>query len=88
MASRTIYICDNCKAESEDSNDRKQWRTIKIENTDYSNNFYKNLLLCENCCEKLGIPKIKEPTQEQTLSIENRLYDIVCEIIQGNMQGG
>lgn len=85
MEKRT-YFCDVCGKEVAELKDLK---VITIGNGgDWSgcssyNRFevYKKFDMCLDCRTKIGAVLPEKPTVEERRSIENRLYDIVEEIV-------
>lgn len=87
---KRIYICDKCKKEIEETKElwRKpnEWKQVKIKWGQYDEREY---LLCDECCEKLGIPVIKQANSSSVKVQDNqntaqRLCDIIAEIIEEN----
>jgi hypothetical protein len=90
MTTATIKVCDVCKAEGRSDTEREKYNLfedIKIEfelHAPYSSRRpSKYYTLCEQCLAKIGVFKkvTNEEKAEQDLSIQNRLYNIVAEIV-------
>ncbi len=87
----TKYYCDKCKKEVPKSEDLDN---ITIESPYYGMSAFRNQTrkqfnLCVSCRDKLGMIKkivkddkiVLEPT-----NVKDRLYDIVCELVQEVVQ--
>lgn len=77
-----VFVCDKCKKESRDN---KEWETITITKP-YSSIYPQNTKtydLCRECAERVGIIKIEHAVKKEDYpSIEERLYEIVQEIVE------
>lgn len=91
MTTITIYKCDKCGIEARSDSDIalcNSFKPIKIEfdlGSPYSyRNPSKYYLLCQECLAKVGVAKKEtvEEMKEQEQSIQDRLYDIVAEIVE------
>jgi len=80
------HICDSCKKEevTHSSYNPELWTRIEIkyDNT-YHNNFSKFLTICPDCQKKIGLPthQLKRLDTNEVKSLQDRLFDIVCEIL-------
>lgn len=86
---KIIYVCDKCKKETMDFtklwNKSDSWKEVTIKWGQYSE---EKMLLCNECCEKLGIPVMKKANdlsdKQDTKNTAQKLYDIITEIVEEN----
>ena len=87
---KITHFCDVCKKEVLEKKDLK---TITIGNggdwISYSscNHFivYKKYDMCQSCQEKIGLHFPNEIKKEEKELVQDRLFDIVSEIVSMNM---
>ncbi len=87
-----IKICDRCKKETREDKNREDHKrgfekiTLMFGGCDNISYNYKinerEYLLCEECLKKIGIVRIeKKESEKNTQSIQDRLYDIIADIV-------
>lgn len=85
------YFCDQCKKEVEVKNSKPQ--LIKLTfgvgspYTSYSYSrfdVFKEYELCFECANRVGYVAQEKPI-EKTPDIQNRLYEVMCEIVSMNL---
>lgn len=90
MATINIHKCDVCMAEARSDTEKEKYNSfgdIKIEfnlHLPYSRRTpSRYYYLCEQCLAKIGIFKqvSSEEREQQDKSVQDRLYDIVAEIV-------
>jgi len=80
-------ICDKCKQEETQessyfNHSQNHWQEIRIESLNQYATKAK-VLLCSSCCDKLGLLKPNNLKEIQpTPLIQDRLLDIIAEIVQ------
>jgi len=86
------YFCDQCKkeVEMEDKKPKLIKLTVGVGSPFYNSYGYnrfeihKEIEVCFECASKVGFV-MKEKEIAKTPDIQERLYEIMCEIVQNNL---
>ena len=87
---KKTYYCDVCKKET---SERKDLEQISISNGGETGGYstynrfelYKKYDMCQSCQEKIGLYFPEKLKPEEIKSVQDRLFDIVCEIVSMNL---
>jgi len=90
---RTLTVtCDSSKCDSMVTSSKRQtpegWSEVGMSvgnnfQYGYAGGLYgSSMLLCPDCLKRLGIHKKEQETKEEKDSIQDRLYEIFCEIVE------
>ena len=80
------YFCDKCGKEITNTRDTCASVELRLKFPDkyyetYRQEAWKNLELCWECIEKIGLKKIEDKqSKPKPPDINEKLYDILCEL--------
>lgn len=74
------WECDKCKKVFDDE-EKVQVITIKFGGRNYYGKVSKEMHVCDVCLSKLGLEKEKNLNADGLKTVQDRLFDAVCELI-------
>jgi hypothetical protein len=92
MSYRITAICDRCKKEETQergsfNKEANGWQEVKLE-IGYNSYNYKTYLLCKECQIEIGMLIDGKKQPERVETVEERLFNVISEIVCMNQQQG